>query len=80
MANNNIGVYLDFDNVWGDILRKLGIDVEDRRRKGIPLLPTEAEILKEIILSFGKFLYQGLSAFFNGCWKRSLCESVCCIL
>ncbi len=64
LKKNNIGIYLDFDNIWGGLLRELRIDVEDRRKKGISLLPVEVEVLKELLNMLSSFIYEGLAYFF----------------
>ena len=65
MKKKNIGVYLDFDNIWGGLLRELRIDVEDRRKKGISLLPAEVDALKKLLDMLSLFIYEGLSKFFR---------------
>jgi len=34
-----IGVYLDFDNFWGGLLREFGIGPDERKQKSYGLLP-----------------------------------------
>jgi hypothetical protein len=65
LKKKNIGVYLDFDNIWGGLLRELRIDIEDRRKKGISLLPAEVEALKEFLNKLSSFIYEGLTNFFS---------------
>lgn len=65
VKNNNIGIYLDFDNIWGGILRKLEIDAKDRQEHSISLHPIEVKVFKDILSSLGKFLYWGLKLKFS---------------
>ena len=58
----NIGIYLDLDNIWGGLLRELGINVEERKKKLIGLLPAERDLLKEILTKIlPAVLYVGIS-------------------
>ena len=67
MKSKNIGVYLDFDNFWGGLLRDLGIDPKERKQKNYGLLPAEIEIVEELLTKYlSSFLYSGLE------WKFSL--------
>jgi hypothetical protein len=62
----NIGVYLDFDNIWGGLLRELGIDPKERKQKNYGLIPTEIETIKELLKNFlSDFLYSGLRELFS---------------
>ena len=66
MGVKNIGVYLDFDNLWGGLLRELGIDPKERKQKNYGLLPVEVEIVKELLMKFlPYFLYFGLEEKFT---------------
>jgi len=73
----NIGVYLDFDNIWGGLLRELGIDPDERRRKGIGLLSEEISLLKKILneilpLAF----YEGIARRFTSVSHRNYSAQV----
>ena len=62
----NIGIYLDLDNIWGGLLRELGINVEERKKKLIGLLPAERDLLKEILTKIlPAVLYVGISEKFH---------------
>jgi len=59
-----IGVYVDFDNVWGGILRAFGIDPEERQKKygqkGITTL--EREYLKRTVeVLFPKLFFKSIA-------------------
>ncbi|MEO2082487.1 MAG: hypothetical protein ABGX12_00490 [Desulfurobacteriaceae bacterium] len=59
LKSNNIDVYLDFDNLWGGLLRELGIDPKKRKQKNYGLLPSEIEIVKELLTKYlSSFLYK----------------------
>ena len=49
MERERLGVYVDFDNVWGGILRLLGIDPKGREEKYkvLGLTSTEKRYLQE---------------------------------
>jgi len=62
----NIGVYLDFDNIWGGLLRELGIDPDERRKRGISLLSEEILLLKRIMNEILPLIfYEGISHRFT---------------
>ena len=62
----NIGVYLDFDNIWGGLLRELEIDPDERRKKGIGLLSEEISLLKKILKEILPLVfYEGIARRFT---------------
>ena len=67
MKAKNIGVYLDFDNLWGSLLGELGINIEERiKEKKYGLLPVEIETVKELLTTYlPYFLYFGLEENFT---------------
>ena len=65
LKTKNIGVYLDFDNLFGSLLRELGIDPRERKQKNYALLPIEVKVVREILSKFlPTFLYFGLEERF----------------